>query len=487
MRSRPLRSSLLLLGLLPFLSASRPAPDWLETFRRINDEVRNNSRAYYTLGDATRTIGHRLTGTDNGRRAEEYTFNLLRSYGYSNARYFPFEVEAWGRDSVTLEVVPPQSDDFTPLRAVALAHSPVTAQLQGELVDAGNGLEADFEQVKDQVRGRVALVNLGIVPADTTKKNLHRSEKTALAIRYGATGIVCINSAPGGVLLTGTASVTGKLIAIPALCISREDGELVRRLMAERKGLRASIAMRNHSRLIRARNVIATLPGRGRERILIGGHLDSWDLASGAIDNGIGSFAILEIARVFKQLKLKPKRSIEFVMFMGEEQGLLGSEAYVQRLVKNKRIGRVACMVNLDMAGNPVGFNASGRSEMVPFLKEVGETIRQVEPTFASKTSNQASLHSDHQTFLLEGIPVLQPISNLNPAIYNCYHADCDNFNLVDKTHLDNSVRYTAMLLYALANADELPVRRLNSEETRDFLIKQNLKEELVLGEDWRW
>ncbi|MDZ7899641.1 MAG: M20/M25/M40 family metallo-hydrolase [Arcicella sp.] len=88
-------------------------------------------------------------------------------------------------------------------------------------------------------------------------------------------------------------------------------------------------------RPIRARNVIATLIGNSKkykkEKIVIGGHLDSWDLATGAMDNGIGSFTVMDVARVFQSLKLRPKRTIGFVLFMGEEQGLLGSKAMVKK------------------------------------------------------------------------------------------------------------------------------------------------------------
>jgi carboxypeptidase Q len=460
-----------------------------DVFRKINDEVLQRSRAYPTLQEATSTIGHRLTGSENGRRAEEYTYNLFKQYGFTNVKYQPFEVEAWMRDTVHLEVAPRKSDDFSYIKAVALAHSPVEATLQGLIVDVGNGLEADFEAAKDRVKGRVALMNIGISPPNPELKNLHRSEKTALAIKYGATGVIIINQVKGRVLLTGTASVTGQLIPIPAVCISLEDGDLIRRWMQTERNLEAHIYMRNSSNVIKARNVIATLKGSdlSREKIVIGGHLDSWDLATGAIDNGIGSFTVLEIARVFQALNLKPKRTIEFVMFMGEEQGLLGSKAMIDRMVKNRSINRVRYMINLDMAGNPIGFNAYGREEMIPFLTDIGSKIRAIDTVFQNKITSGAGLHSDHQGFMLEGIPVAAPVSNLDRSVYQCYHADCDNFKLVNKTHLDNSARFTAMLLYALANADQIPAKKLRADETRDFLVKQGLKEPLMIAGDWRW
>ena len=308
-----------------------------KVFGKINEEVLKNGKAYTTLADASQQIGHRLTGSPNGTKAETYAYELLRSYGFKDVRYEPFEVESWMRDTVTLSVVPNKSDNFRDLKVVSLAHSPVSAHVRGEIIDVGNGLEGDFAAVKDKIKGKIALVNIGLA-GPKGARNLHRSEKTALAIQHGAVGVIMVNLVPGDVLLTGTASVTGKLIPVPAVCISYESGVALRKWIEEEKEdkLHAVIDMTNKSRKIRARNVVATLTGSDypNEKIIIGGHLDSWDLATGAIDNGIGSFSVLDIARTFKALKLKPKRTIEFVMFMGEEQGLLGSKAMAAALKK---------------------------------------------------------------------------------------------------------------------------------------------------------
>jgi Zn-dependent M28 family amino/carboxypeptidase len=471
-------------GLLVALAP--PRNDLDAVFARLNAEVLRNGRAYETLADASLTIGHRLTGSANGRRAEEYTFNLLAKYGYTDLRYQPFEVEAWSRDTATLAIAPGKSDNFRDVPTVALAHSPVSAKVGGYLVDVGDGLEEDFEAKKEAIKGRVVLANIGLLKEPRMRRNLHRSEKTALAIRYGAAGIVMVNTVAGEVLLTGTASVTGSLIPIPAVSISLESGRHIRDWMQTEK-LMAFVEMTNANRPVRARNVIATLKGKTKEKIVIGGHLDSWDLATGAIDNGIGSFAVLDIARAFKALNLKPHRTIEFVQFMGEEQGLLGSKAYVREAVKAGTLDQIRCMINLDMTNNPKGFNASGRSELVPLLTQIGERIKALDPGFASVIGNQAGLHSDHQPFMIEGVPTLTPTGGLAPHVLGCYHANCDRFDLVDRTGLQNTVRFTAMLLYALADAPALPSKRLPSDQTRDFLVRQGLKDQLILGREWKW
>ncbi|MDR6193183.1 M20/M25/M40 family metallo-hydrolase [Siphonobacter sp. SORGH_AS_0500] len=466
------------------LTAAADQDDLDAVFSRISSEVQQNSQAYEKLGEATRTIGHRLTGSTNGEKAETYAYDLLKSYGIQDVAYQPFSVETWARDTVTLAIAPRKSDNFHDIPVVALAHSPLEANVSADLVDVGNGLEADFEANKDRLKGRIALANLGLLAAPSGAKNLHRSEKTALAIRYGASGIVMVNTVPGNVLLTGTASVTGSLIGIPAVCISLENGQQIREWMKEEK-LMALVDMRNTSKKSTSRNVIATIKGKSRDKIVIGAHLDSWDLATGAIDNGLGSFAVIDIARTFQKLGLKPRRTIEFVLFMGEEQGLLGSKAYIRQ--NRKSLGRIKYMINLDMTNQPSGVNISGWNNMERFFQEVGNHMQSLDPNYKNVIMNRAGLHSDHQPFMLEGIPTLTPLGHLPPTIGMTYHTNLDTFDKVNKEGLRNTVRYTSMLLYALANAKELPTQRLSNEQTKDFLIKQGLKDELVLGNEWRW
>lgn len=487
------KTILLLLAIVMATSSFTVKKDSLRSvFEKINKNVLERGRAYETLEESINTIGHRLTGSENGRQAEEYAYNLLKSYGFKNVNYQEFNVKAWARDQVSLIVVPENSDNFVDYEVVSLAHSPVTANVSGRIVDVGDGLQDDFEAMKDQIKGNVVLMNINVqLDRNKGKKNLHRSEKTALAIDYGASGVIIANSVPGGVLLTGTASVTGDLIPIPAVCISLESGKSIRKWIKDERDITATIDMTNFSRPIKARNIIASYPGSSRkyrkEKIVIGGHLDSWDLATGAFDNGVGSFSVMDIARVYSELKLKTKRPIDFVLFMGEEQGLLGSQYMVEELERSGEIEKVKLMINMDMTNNVHGFNAGGNEELIDVLKEIGTLISGVDTTYKNNVRSGAGLHSDHESFMLRGVPITSPMGSLPLKAYGCYHANCDDIDLVEKEHLDNNVRFVSMMLYGLANKKKLPVKKLNDTETRDFLIKHNLKNELVVAKKWRW
>ncbi|MFT7268367.1 MAG: carboxypeptidase Q [Roseivirga sp.] len=482
-----MKKSLLSIFCICILFACSPKPeDQLTIFKKINAEVLANSKAYETLGEATSTIGHRLTGSEEGARAEEYTYNLLKGYGMDVA-YQPFEVESWSRGDIEVQIG--SKGNLAPMPAVTLAHSPVEANVTGEIVDMGNGVDTDYEARPDAVKGKIALVYIGTLP-DSPKgtPGLHRSEKTSLATKYGAIGIIIINQVDGGVLLTGTASVTGSLIPIPAVCIGKEDGMALKETLAAKSQM-TSIKMTNQSGLINARNVIATIEGSDfpDEKIIVGGHLDSWDLATGAIDNGIGSFAVLDMARTFSALNLKPKRTVHFIMFMGEEEGLLGSRHLVNEAVANGTIDQIKYVMNQDMSGNPIGFGTGGRSEAEAFFTATGAQIQSIDSTYTNQLSKGAGLHSDHQPFMLQGVPYTAPVSNLDRSIYGCYHSDCDDFDLVNEEHMVNNVRFSTMMLYALANTDALPSQKLNDTETKAFLEANDLKLKLQIGGDWRW
>ena len=456
-------------------------------FVTINNEVLENSTAYADLKEETSVIGHRLTGSENGHKVEQFVYDKLIKYGFEDVSFQEFEVDAWRRESLTMTLT--TNGQTAELSAVSLGHSPVEADVSAGIIDMGNGLVEDYDNIGDLLEGKLALIYIGILPGSAEgKKNLHRSEKVSLAIKHGASGIIIINQVPNGVLLTGTASVTGELLTAPAVCIGYEDGLTIKEILAENTtSIEATISMINYSGPIKARNIIATLKGTSDEEVIIGGHLDSWDLATGALDNGIGSFAVLDIARTFLANGLKPARTTKFVLFMGEEQGLLGSKYFVKQAKETGEIKKIKFMMNLDMTGNPIGLSVTGKNLDTTFFSNLNTKINAIDTIYQGSFSSRAGLHSDHQPFMLEGIPILMMRSNLDRSVYRCYHADCDNINLVNPAHIRNTTRFGTMALFSLVNAKNLPAEIMTSEQTRQFMIDSGLEENLKMQGEWKW
>lgn len=448
----------------------------------IHEEVANHSEAYPQLKTAITQIGHRATGTPQGYQAEQLAASLLKTYGYE-VSFQEFTFNGWDRKSLDLSI------NGHALKAVALAHSPAYVKLDGELIDLGNGLESDYQRVGNQVKGKVVFAALGLLEGTPTEiENLHRSEKTALAEKYGAKGILLFNRPKGEILLTGTASVTGDIIKIPAVNISFEDGMRIKADLE--KGLsQVFLEMENTVGPMKGRNVIARLKGEKfpEEKIVLGGHLDSWDLASGAIDNGVGSFSVIDVARTYKKMNLAHDRSLEFVLFMGEEIGLLGSKHYVKEAMKDGSIKHIKAMSNMDMTIDPKSYYSTMDTNLA-FLDSIAKDVVAYIPDFKTQSFASVDLHSDHQPFMLQGIPIIGLThSQFMEGALNCYHANCDHFNFVDEQGLKNNVFLATYLLYQLSNVKDFPSKQWEDEDTKIHLMKGNLETPLRISGDWRW
>jgi Zn-dependent M28 family amino/carboxypeptidase len=172
---------------------------------------------------------------------------------------------------------------------------------------------------------------------------------------------------------------------------------------------------------------------------------------------------------------------------MGEEQGLLGSRALVEHYRSTGELDRVRCMVNMDMTGHPQGFGITGPDGWKDLVERISADIRAVDSSaFAGRTTTGAWLHSDHQPFMLAGIPVINPSSDLGSHVYGCYHSSCDDIHLVEPGAMVDNVRFVGMLLLALAQADTLPPQ-FTDEQLRDRMRAEGLEEKLRIGGDWRW
>jgi Zn-dependent M28 family amino/carboxypeptidase len=455
--------------------------------RAFDRNAQSDAMGYRWLRWSSEHIGHRLTGSAQGALAEAAADSLFRLSGLPLVMRFPFKAQAWSRGTVQLTVG--DGEGFTHLQAVALANTPLSAAVEAPLLDAGNGLPSDLDRLGEQLKGAAALVNIGLVAATEGARNLHRSEKAKLAMDRGAAALIFVNQAEGHVLLTGTASIDGALIPVPAACIATEDGDLLRKRLATGQALTARLGMSNQSAMVEANNVIAEIPGARmpQEVILIGGHLDSWDLATGATDNGLGSFSILDLARAMNAMPNRPERTIRFVLFMGEEQGLLGSRALVEHYRETGELARVKCMINLDMSGNPQGFGVGGPEGWAALLRSACDSIRPVDTAaFSGRLSEEVWLHSDHQPFLMAGVPVIYPLSDLGKHVYGCYHSSCDDIHLVDPQAMVNNVRFVGALAYMLAAAPSLPPH-FNESQLKQRLIDSGLEQPLRIGGDWPW
>ncbi len=467
---------------LALIGCESPRSHYVRVFKSIDLEVDHNSQAHNILKGICSHFGARLAGCEKAIQAEEYTSLLFRSYGYDQVFFQPFSLDQWIRGQASLQI--DSAGVFRPVPSLALAYTP-SASVNGRIVDVGNGLIEDYSGLN--VSGRIVLIYLGLLPETPPGvKNMSRACKLSFAIAQGAAGCIAINQEPGDLPVTGSASFDGQMIKIPALSISYDRGMKLKEQLKTQSCI-ARIVTENSIRPVTARNVVARLEGSKfpDETIVVGAHLDSWDISPGALDNASGVASVLDIARLFKSLNLQPARTIDFVLFMAEEQGHYGSESYLEEARHQNRLEGIRYMFNHDMTVNTYGFNFMCRYESDELFKAIGLLMQKADTSFASSIAHFTYLGSDHAGFIFEGIPTFTPLNRYEKT--HTYHTTGDVPELVTSAMLESNVKLSAMMLYALANAETLPATRFSPEQVRQYLIENNLQEELVISGAWLW
>ncbi len=388
--------------------------------------------------------GGRLSGTENARQAEEFIAAQTRSYGLKNVRFHAFEMHCWKdrATEVTLLVDPPRRYEG----AVALGRTQSTPAggVTAELVDVGDGRPEDFAAKADRLAGRFAL---------TRDAGPTRWRKLELVRQHGGAGML-VMMPPEREPVIGNGHPEPR--PEPAVVI-RHDADLLGRLAAGETP-RVNISLETENWVCHPRNVIAEIPGRGphaREVVILCGHLDSWHLAEGALDNGSGSTTVREVARALAASGWQPRRTVRFIWFMGEELGLCGSEAYVRDHADE--MDHIVAVINLDMPGRPQQIGHYGHPEIEPFLRQFVSDLSAYEMSPEIRTFR--GTRSDHAPFMRAGVCALAIAGDIGPGGRH-YHTTGDTYETVDRRGTIPTAAVVATLVRRLADADERPTVR---------------------------
>jgi hypothetical protein len=441
---------------------------------RLLVECLGRPQAFNALGWLCDNVGGRTSGAESGRRAEEWAHGLLMKWGLENVRYEEFPVTAWTRGTLDAQILQPVG-----WRLTALSHgnAPARADVTAPIIDVGHGEREEFERLKEEVRDRVVLCDEG---ASEGKRKLHRSEKLGLAVEYGAAGLMILSSASGGLPRTGVCH--RGVSPIPSIGISQEDGERLRRLLREGVMPVMRVTMTNTFTPGAARSVMADLPSREKpeEVVLAGAHIDSWDVAQGATDNGLGTAIVLEMARALAALGERPRRTLRFAIWAAEEIGLCGSWEYARRHADE--LPALAAVMNFDMTGDPYGYwspcpNAQ-REARADRLRPLANRLASL--GMREEFTGKAGLHSDHQPFMLAGVPVVGLMSRIEGEGAHYYHSVGDTFEKVSFPAFCRAAAVGAQTMWALADAPERPFPLLSPADVRAMIDEADLYEALV-------
>jgi Zn-dependent M28 family amino/carboxypeptidase len=273
-------------------------------------------------------------------------------------------------------------------------------------------------------------------------------------------------------------TATGRLAALPTVSLAREDVGLLRRLLSRSEAPRVRLDVRNQiGPAFEATNVVGEIAGGelAREVVLVAAHLDSNDLGPGALDNAAGAAAVLEAARAFKALGLKPRRTIRFVLFTGEEEGMVGSIAYVERH-RAELDGTVAALLMDIGAGRPAGWFSMGREDLDAEIRELSKPLAQF-GDFAIEHAAFAA--TDNAPFMAEGVPNLILLQDETPY-FPVHHTVADTPDKIDPRDYASAVATLAATAYQIADRPRRFGRRLDSNEVK------RMADETKVGEQWR-
>jgi Zn-dependent M28 family amino/carboxypeptidase len=268
--------------------------------------------------------------------------------------------------------------------------------------------------------------------------------------------------------------------------VAREDGERIARLLADGHAVWADLAIPNIiGGPIKASNVIGEIKGSEKpdEFVILGAHLDSWELGTGALDNGCNAALVIDALRAIKASGEKPKRSIRFILFSGEEEGLLGSRAYA--LAHRGELDHAAGVVIFDSGtGKTTGFSVGGRKDIIDTAHSL---IAPLEQFGVKDLKPDMEWGTDHFDFMLEGVPTF--VADQEEANYlENYHAISDTYDKVDFAQLKKHVAEAAVLSVGLADLPEKIGPRLTHDQI-DQTIRESHSVDLFrafgLWDDW--
>jgi len=435
----------------------------------------------------TDTIGGRVTGTDENIEAVDWAVSRFEEAGVNAARESFQAPRFWRETGLVVEV---SGDADFSAHAVAKHYSAATGSggRAGSLISVGTGSEAEIDAIGARAEGAWLLVHTG--PVEDLNGLFAEYGQATIVERIahfnGAAGVAYVSSRPHNLLYRlGAAGSAGN--ELPLIIIEREQGLRLERLLEGGAELVLNAAITTEdSGSFESYNVIGEIEGSDLrdEIIVIGAHLDSYGLGTGANDNGCNAMMLIDIARQMHRLGIQPRRTIRFALWNGEEQGFNGSRGYTVSHADELDRHRMATSIDIG-SGRITGFWMNGRASDIQSAVE--SSLLAVDGLGQFHHSNETIVGTDNFDFLLQGVPNLVAIhdsANYGPN----YHAESDTFDKVDQVQLRLNAAIVASMLMGMANDDALDAPRHSREQIQALIDTTPLAQGMIdfnVMDDW--
>src|SRR6266487_567633 len=444
-------------------------PQTLADLKRLQQVALSSDYAYKQVAHLANNIGPRLSGSAQAAKAVEYVANELKAIG-CEVQLEKVMVPHWVRGEETAALI-----EF-PGQARNTTQKIVLCALGGSVATPPEGIEADvvairnFDELKsmprDKVAGKIVLFNYPFDKQMAAEGRggeaygeavVYRSNGPSAAARQGA--VACLIRSVGGADYrlphTGQTKYADDALKIPAGAVTAEDADLIVDLVRQGPVKMKLILTPQQLPDVESYNVIGDIKGseHPEQIIIVSGHLDSWDLGTGAIDDGAGVAVSMEAANLIQKLHLKPKRTIRVIAWMNEENGLAGSKQYARDHEK-EMLNHFAAMETDGGAGHPLGVNIKGKPELKKMLAPVTAILQE---SGAGMLNFVEHCGADIEPLEKADVPAFSPIQD-SRFYFNYHHTAADTLDKIVPKELAENSAVVAVATYALANmAQPLP------------------------------
>jgi carboxypeptidase Q len=430
----------------PVESQTPIADQYRATADRIIAAALADSAAWNRLAELTDRFGHRISGSASLERAIDWILAEMRKDGLQNVRGEPVMVPHWVRGEEWARLVRPRE---TPLNMIGLGRS-IGTPPRGITADVM--VVTSFDELtrrSAEAKGRIVLYDVPFTSYGQTVR--YRSRGAIEAAKHGAVAVLIrsVSSASMQNPHTGAMGYDSAVTKIPAAALSVEDAMMLHRMAA--RGERVTVTLKMSARTlpdVRSRNAIAELVGSTKpdEIVVLGGHIDSWDVGQGAMDDGGGVVAAWEAVKLLKRLGLRPKRTIRVVAWTDEENGGRGADGYrdAHRAELDKH---VMALESDNGVFNPVGVGVTAGEGGRAMVADIATLLSRIDADSATTGGGGA----DTAPLSELGVPTMSP--NVDGTRYFWYHhSSADTMDKLDPREMAECVALMAVVAYVIAD-----------------------------------
>ncbi len=419
---------------------------------QIIKETQSDSTAYNRLAYLCDSFGPRLSGSKNLEKSINWIIKEMKNDALDDVKGERVKVPRWIRGNESIKLLKPYEKKLTMLGLGGSIGTP-KGGLTGDVIVVNDFDE--LEKISKMVKGKIVLFNVPFTTYGETVK--YRYYGASAAGKYGAIGslVRSIGSWSMDTPHTGVMAYDKKIKKIPHAAITMEDAMMIGRMYD--RGDKITLNMKMEAKTLSdswSRNVIAEIKGSKypEEIIIVGGHIDSWDIGQGAHDDGGACIASWEVLRIIKKLKLKPKRTIRCVLWTNEENGGKGNKAYRDMHI-DELDNHILAIESDGGVFAPEGFGFTGSNEAKNIISEIHKLLIPINAnnlTDGGRAADTAPLND-------MGVPVMS-LKVDNTKYFWYHHTAADTFDKVDFTEFNNCIAAMTIMAYVVADiSDPLP------------------------------